>query len=571
MKKITLLFFIVTIAFTCFSWGQSSSNKKYSYNYLNYPETAVGTAATFNITIHSGNSNFTDKQLKGNKAKKTLRKYTSDDLYFSFKDLKLTSERPDINVEIAFGKFQVLNKIEKAHEIACTYKGAKLNSTKNIKKNLKMCPAVYYKVEYQLPYILKISNQSGDVLLIKEYNKKGWDTFGYDSTGLTGFLKKEDLDVAYNKSDLAKIKKTAYLEKIAKSNTIINENIFFKEVTDQFKFGTGKDNKFDYSALTTTLEKVLDAFKNESEILSTLEEANILWEKEIATVNLGDKKARINRKIATSIYGNLALSNMYLNNFEKANEYSKEYVRLANMAIDQSISERARAVYYLIKKREKTFKINKDLALSSKTPIPAPRLNTLMNDKKSLHKFVTTDEYFTLFSKQLQEIEEQKRAENAKNKEEEKTINSNQISALDKYRNRIQSSQLQGNVLFLNNWYDKDIEGKELPKEICELTELNELRPYGLSLISIPEEIGNLINLKKLNLSGNNLKTIPSSIGKLLNLVVLDLSNNNLEKLPLEIKQLQKLQKIKLKGNNFSKSELVKLKEILPKGCKIKS
>jgi len=571
MKKITLLSFIVSIVFSCFSWGQSSSNKKYSYDYLNYPETAIGAAATFNITIHSGNSDFTDKQLKGNKAKKTLRKYSTDDLYFSFNDLKITNERPDINVEIAFGKFQVLNTVEKSHEIACTYKGAKLNSSKNIKKNLKMCPAVYYKVEYQLPYILKISNQSGDVLFIKEYNKKRWDTFGYDSTGLTGFLKKEDLDIAYNKSDLAKIKRAAYLLKIAKSNTTTNENIFFKEVIDQFKFGTGKSSKFDYSELTTTLEKVLDAFKNESEILNTLEEANILWKKEIATVNLGDKKARINRKIATSIYGNLSLSHMYLNHYEEAKEYSKEYVRLANMAVDQSISERARAIYYLIQKREKTFNINKDLALSSKPPIPAPRLNTLMNDKKTLHKFVSTEEYFTLFSKQIQAIEEQKREEKAKRIAETKPVTSSEISALEKYRNRVQYSELQGNVLFLNNWYDKDIEGKDLPKEICELTELNELRPYGLSLKTIPEEIGNLVNLKKLNLSGNNLTIIPSSIGKLLNLKILDLSNNNLDKLPIEIKQLQNLQKLKLKGNNFSKAELQKLKSLLPKGCKIKS
>jgi len=571
MKKITLLFFIVTIASTCFSWGQSSSNKKYSYDYLNYPEASIGTAVTYNVTIHSGNNNFTDKQLKGNKARKILRKYTTDDLYFSFNDLKITNERPDINVEIAFGKFKVSDKIEKAHEIACTYKGAELNSTENIKKNLKMCPAVYYKIEYELPYILKISNQSGDVLFIKEYNKKGWDTFGYDSTGLTGFLKKENLDIAYNNSNLTKIKRAAYLQKVAKSNIIINENLFFKEVTDKFKFGTGKSNKFDYSELTTTLEKVLEAFKNDLVIPNTLKDANILWEKEIATVNLGDKKARINRKIATSIYGNLSLSNMYLNNYEKAKEYSKEYVRLANMAIDQSVSERARAIYYLIQKREKTFNINKHLVLSSKTPIPAPRLNTLMNEKKTSHNFVSTKEYFILFSKQIQTIEEQKRLEEVKRIAETKLISSNQTSILDKYRNRVQYSELQGNVLFLNNWYDKDIEGKSLPKEICELTELNELRSYGLSLKTIPEEIGNLVNLKKLDLSGNNLTAIPSSIAMLSNLKILNLSNNNLDKLPLEIKQLQKLQKLKLKGNNFSKSELTKLKQILPKSCKIKS
>jgi len=142
---------------------------------------------------------------------------------------------------------------------------------------------------------------------------------------------------------------------------------------------------------------------------------------------------------------------------------------------------------------------------------------------------------------------------------------------VDKYKARIQYTEMQGNVLFLNNWYDKDIEGKELPKEICELTELNELRPYGLSLTAIPNEIGNLVNLKKLDLSGNTLTTIPTTTGKLTNLKVLDLANNKLETLPEEIKNLKNLQKLKLKGNNFSKVELQKLKSLLPKKCKIKS
>jgi len=390
MKKTTLLTFIAIVFFTHNSFGQNTVNKKYIFDYLTYPSTAINDAYSFNVTIHSGNLDFTEASLKGNKARKILEKHTKDISYFSFNNFKLTKERPNINVEIAFGEIKVISQVEKTYQIACTYKGAKLNSKENIKKNLKTCPALYYSLEYKLPYILKISNQTGTILFIKEYNQSGWSSFGYDKTGLTGFLKKEELDASYNKSGLTKIKREAGLEKIAESNKTIYKHLFFTQVTDKFKFGTGKSKSYDYLELTTTLEKVLDAFKNETNIKETLKEANQLWEKEIATLNIGDKKSRINRKIGTSIYGNLTLANMYLNNFEKAKSYNKEYLRLANMAGNLSIPERAKVIYHLVNQRADKYEINKELLINTQKTTPAPLLSNLMSSKKNTnHKFIS--------------------------------------------------------------------------------------------------------------------------------------------------------------------------------------
>lgn len=413
-----------------------------------------------------------------------------------------------------------------------------------------------------------MSDQSENILYIEEFNKSGYGTFGYDKSGLTGFLKKEELTAAYNKSDLIKVKREAALKNIAQSNKIIYNQLFFTQVTDQFKFGTGKGKEYNYTELTSTLEKVLNAFKSKTDIKETLTNANNVWAKEVTNVNLGDKKSRINRKVATSVYGNLALANMYLNNFEKAKEYSKEYSRLANMAVDQAIPERAKTIRFLIKDRAIRYEANKDLDVSNNKPTAAPVLSNIMSSRTEKHEFVSQKNKYSLFIEELTELQEKIAEENNTSETVETSLPS---SGVDKYRARIQYTELQGNTLFLNNWYDKDIEGKELPKEICELTELNELRPYGLSLTAIPVEIGNLVNLKKLDLSGNNLTSLPSSIGKLTNLKVLNLANNNLSKLPVEIKSLSNLKKLNIKGNKFSKSDLQKLKNILPKGCKIKS
>lgn len=572
MKNITITILVMAILMPFFNWAQSASNKKYNYEYLNYPALNIDNAATFGMKVYVGDLEFSDASLKGNKARKILERYTSENNYVSFNNMKLVMDRPDILVEIAFGEFNITGiEIRNDHEIACKQVGAKLDSAENIKKNLKMCQAVYYKVSYNMPYVIKITNKNVELLEIRAYDNAGSDTFGYDSTGLTGFLKTEDLEKAYQSSGQKKIRRAAGLDAISLSNKEVYNYLFFTPQNDQFKFGTGKSKNYDYTSLTNTLDEVLAAFKSKSQISETLKNAIPIWESEIAQKNLGDKKSRINRKIATSIYGNLTLAYMYLNDFEKAKEYSKEYLKLANMAGDQAIPERARAIYYLVNDRADRYE-QSGLSMSiSDNPINAPRIESIMNNrKKSPYQFIYAENHYGNF---IATVEEQKAAlENEKSLDEILEENTPKYSSLtEKYRNRIQFSELQGNMLFLNNWYDKDLEGGVLPSEICELTELNELRPYGLGLTSIPDEIGNLTNLKKLDLSGNALTKLPSSIGNLTELKVLDLSNNKLTSLPEGIGNLKKLQRLKIKGNNISKNELEKIKKVLPKKCKIKS
>jgi Leucine-rich repeat (LRR) protein len=67
--------------------------------------------------------------------------------------------------------------------------------------------------------------------------------------------------------------------------------------------------------------------------------------------------------------------------------------------------------------------------------------------------------------------------------------------------------------------------------------------------LNIPTELGQLANLEELYLSGNNLKTMPVELCNLHNLKILCLHQNSLSTIPTEIGNMHKLTKLYL-GNN---------------------
>ncbi len=58
---------------------------------------------------------------------------------------------------------------------------------------------------------------------------------------------------------------------------------------------------------------------------------------------------------------------------------------------------------------------------------------------------------------------------------------------------------------------------KNLPEEIGDFTNLQEISSQKNYLTSLPKEIGNLINLLKFNLNSNSLSSLPKEIGNLVN------------------------------------------------------
>lgn len=85
------------------------------------------------------------------------------------------------------------------------------------------------------------------------------------------------------------------------------------------------------------------------------------------------------------------------------------------------------------------------------------------------------------------------------------------------------------------------IKADSLPKEVFQLTNLQEFTAARCKLNVLNQEIGKLVHLEYLNVMGNRLVRLPESIGNLVNLKTLVICRNLIEALPESIGNLKKL------------------------------
>jgi hypothetical protein len=123
----------------------------------------------------------------------------------------------------------------------------------------------------------------------------------------------------------------------------------------------------------------------------------------------------------------------------------------------------------------------------------------------------------------------------------------------------------QLNVLILNGSNFRRNNLDTLPEKINQLKNLENLQLSYCGIYKLPPQIGALINLTNLNLEENNLISLPSEIGELKNLKSLNISKNKLNSLPPQIVELKNLTSLYLDGNNIPKTEIAKIRKLLPK------
>jgi len=117
------------------------------------------------------------------------------------------------------------------------------------------------------------------------------------------------------------------------------------------------------------------------------------------------------------------------------------------------------------------------------------------------------------------------------------------------------------NIYFQNNRLTR------LPPEIGQLKNLRKLYLHNNQLTSLPPEIGQLKKLKRLNLDDNRFPNVPPEIGQLKELRYLSIQNSLLTSLPPQIGKLKKLNKLRLQNNQITSlppeiGQLEKLKEL---------
>ncbi|MFZ5441218.1 MAG: leucine-rich repeat domain-containing protein [Myxococcota bacterium] len=92
----------------------------------------------------------------------------------------------------------------------------------------------------------------------------------------------------------------------------------------------------------------------------------------------------------------------------------------------------------------------------------------------------------------------------------------------------------------------------DIPAEVGELTELEELHLSRNKAKTLPASLGKLKKLQKLSLDENQLTSLPDSLGALTNLTSLDLRRNKLTTLPASLAKLTKLTYLGLSKNKLT-------------------
>ncbi|XP_076674952.1 uncharacterized protein LOC143372548 isoform X2 [Andrena cerasifolii] len=90
-----------------------------------------------------------------------------------------------------------------------------------------------------------------------------------------------------------------------------------------------------------------------------------------------------------------------------------------------------------------------------------------------------------------------------------------------------------------------------LPPWIVELFNVTNLYIYGNLIRELPPELCQMTQLTALDLSANQLERIPPCIGNLVNLKSLLLNQNVIDKLPVEMQRMRSLEILSISGNRF--------------------
>ncbi|HUR11045.1 MAG TPA: leucine-rich repeat domain-containing protein, partial [Flavitalea sp.] len=547
-----ILFILLYTAVSISASAQRWTDKNVKVTTWLYPRIATTQSTSYQVIIHNGSIPLESAALIKKKGLMARVQRMEDDInnrtpdYFTYYPYTVASSNPALLIEISFGNYSAGLNAMKEHTIPCKVKGAKLT-----KETLHECPAYYYERNYSLPYVIRISDKSGNVLLTELFAGKGVQTFGFDASGMSGYLKKGELETAYatqERNQPMLMASQAMAMQIEEVEPVLQSLCFYSPVTRKLSIASAAGKNFDYTALDAAQKVAINAFENikktsATTLLTSLEPAITTWKKELATFDMKQDNARINRSIATGLYANLALAYSYGWKLDSASVYAQKAQSLVKFSISENAKEDIAQLVSDIQLRRDQLKAYQAQAAVTAEPTKAPMLLDALRVKtKDLtYAGISGKSKYDEWAKPLAKKEEGNILD--------KVIESYRgeksgTSGANKYEARVVKNSLQGYVLNIAAFFDGKME--TIPEEICSITYLNEL-----------------------SIASNSIKTIPESISQLTELKRLNLSNNQLTSLPKELQECKKLKMVNLKGNSIPAAEIEALQKALPE-CKIK-
>lgn len=430
--------------------------------------------------------------------------------------------------------------------------------SENRLKDAVEIPTHYYEVPYRTgDGVMVVVDGDGRTLWsegIEGYEAR--EKFGYDQCRywLPGTLEE---DYAERRGPFAeRIRQNVREYFTGAAERVLERVLFYRVIDENYPIHTFRDKSYDYTlldeaaGLAETGYRVLDASAREP---AALRQAIAIWEQELEQTDLGDKKARINRKVAVKLHVNVGAAWLAMGDATQAVRHLEKATSLGMLV---SNGKGVGSGDLLDRARERKLRTSRNPASGNAGPADLEdriarvnahrgRVTVELLPPSQLALLESTHARFA--GDLLVEMAEPEPAENP-------------------YEGLVSRTPVQGFVLFLMP-FPRKLEA--FPVEVCELRHLNQLRVAGHGYESVPDEIGELKDLKVLDLSGNRIESIPASIRFLDRLAKLDLSNNRITSLPLEIGDLKELKTLNLKGNPLEPGQAERLRQLLP-GCRIK-
>lgn len=549
MKTLKLLS-LIALSLSLNVNAQKVTNTNINYKTYHIPTVPVTGVQTVSFKIYSVYDGLNSGNLKIKKLEQAQENANERTLYF-LNELEIIGETGDLTIEVAFGQITFGDKTITEWKAPCVRDDG--NVTKD---DIKTCPAFYYNIDYSLPAAFQVINKSGEVVYGEVFELNHTTIFG--KSDLNPYLSKEKLTTDYSENNREKsVTHKIHSERIEAFFETVDDILYFEKNKHAFKFGSGTGKSFDYSEQLSAMEKAVAVFDAETPDFSKLDESIEVWEKEVATADIGNKDARINKKIARQLYFNLAVAYMYQNKYPEAIKYAGKFRKLSS-SDNGALTARIYRKYF-------GFKANGNLVIPTKMA-KAKDFKTLVSEVRKEINFFFYEDRSTEIIANAEKFQDELKQDQQDDKDE---ITETAMTGENPYSSQVTNNPTQGNMIMLSPFTHADLVGKPMPKEIAALKELNYLRAYNMKITSLPDNIGDLTNLKTLDLAGNKLSSLPSSIGQLKNLESLNLTNNPIDILPEEIMQCTNLKTLKLKGTNISDEQIAEIQKALPK-CKIK-
>lgn len=424
-----------------------------------------------------------------------------------------------------------------------TYSWCTPTDSKNKVRDAVEVPTHYFEVPYEVdPGVVIVRGGEGEAIFSAELDGyESFERYGYDECKYWKELTLKE-DFLIEQPDFErKLAREVADAAIRGAEIAMDDALFFNVLEERIPVYRFSDKQHDYSDLNRAADLARRGYSKRNEGLHELRQALQLWRAAVASADMNDKRARINRKIAVKLYESIGVASLVLGDsaaavlyLEKANRYTSMTTSRTNGSGSHDLLERAR-------ERNRRRRGIRHLPDTNEELSKMIHAVEQYRGQIPIH-LVSVDQTAELMTEHAARSIGAAISETVHNE----NIRQEEIAAgrENPFERQVGRTASQGFYLFLMPYGNKL---DEFPEEVCDLTHLNQLRMPKHGFTTIPDSIGNLSALKVLDLSGNQIEQLPDSIGKLTNLKTL-----------------------KLKDNPLAPGELERIQKLLPK-CKIKS